>query len=201
MIRIRKKAAGVGVLCCLLVLCMPSSGDAFIGLSFDIISFGPLSLGIDVFSLGGGGVLGLIGGALLVGAVVAFFSGGSSHAYSASYSGQTEPVITHVRVTVDPEDHYRGEPLRIKFNDVIQDSRLRLPEGGWLEVMDDGKMVFKNTAFDGYALLHYDRTLSVWDAQGVVHAVLTVNQDRLLVLQEKTERAAQVVAILLGGAK
>lgn len=205
---VRQKSLVISVLCCLLVLSWPVDSYAVLGLSFDIISLGPLSLGFDIPLDGGaaaggtaaGGALALLGGILLVGAMVAFFSGSGSASY-AGYAGPAPPVITKVRLTVKPDEHYRGEPLRMKFHDVIKDSKLPLANGAYLEVMDDGRMVFRNAAFEGFALLHFDRTISVWGVDDNIVAVLTVNEDRLLVVQEKSDRAGRVVKALLGGAK
>jgi hypothetical protein len=63
----------VCLLCCFLVVFGPVNAHALgLGLSFDVLSIGPLSLGFDLFSIGGGGaaagagagILGLLGGAL-----------------------------------------------------------------------------------------------------------------------------------------
>ncbi|MFP4310116.1 MAG: hypothetical protein ACLFRG_14305 [Desulfococcaceae bacterium] len=201
---VRRRGMAVCLLCCFLVAFGPVNANALgLGLSFDVLSIGPFSLGLDLLSIGGGGaaagaglgILGLLGGALLAGAFFAFFSG-TGH---ASYSGPAPPVITHLRVTIDPEGHYPGRPLEMKFHDVIHDGRLELPGPAYLEVMDDGKMVFRDSLFEGHVLLHFDRSLSVWDADGDLACVLTVNENRLLVLQEKSDRATLAVAVLFGG--
>ena len=191
------------VMCCLLVLMIPAQSQAFLGLSFDILSFGPFSLGIDIPLKR---LFPIVGVALMAGAVISYFSrssgGGSS--YAASYPN-AEPLTRHVKVTINPEDHYKEMPLRIRLNHykVLDDNnRIPLNGNGYLEVQyETGKMLFRDTDFEGYMLFHYDRSVSVWDTQDNPVLVLTLDEKKLMIIQEKSASGSEVLQLLLGGKK
>ncbi|QTA79296.1 Uncharacterized protein dnl_15540 [Desulfonema limicola] len=191
-------------LCCVLVLSAPVQAYAFLDLSFDILSFGPLSLGFGIPLRGG--VLGLLGAGLLVGAAISFFSGGSGsgYSYAASYPNAPPPP-KHVRVSMTPGDHYKGDALRsrllMKEVGLDEYGRVSLPGGrGYLEVeQETGKMIFREAGFEGYMYYHNTPSLSVWDSQDNPVLVFTVNDDRLLIIQEKSEKASNVLQLVLGG--
>jgi len=192
----------VSVICCLMISMIPAQSQAFLGLSFDILSFGPFSLGIDIPLKG---ALPLFGGILLAGAVISYFSrngGGSS--YAASYPNAA-PLTWHVKVTINPEDHYKEMPLRIRLNHykVLDDNnRIPLNGNGYLEVQyKTGKMAFRDADFEGYMLFHYDRSLSVWDTQDNLVLVLTLDEKKLMIIQEKSASGSEVLQLLLGGKK
>ena len=206
----RKSRILTSLLCCTLVLALPLESHAFLDLSFDLFSFGPFSIGIGLPLRGLGGLLGL---GLLAGAAISFFSGRSGgsggYAYSASYPN-APPATRHVKVSIKPDEHFKGQPLRIHLNHhkMLNDrNRIPLPVSGYLEVdFETGKMIFKGADFEGYMYFHYDRSLTVWDDQNKPVLVLTTIQEeedkkRLLILQEKSEKAEKVLAILFGGAK
>ncbi|OQX14739.1 MAG: hypothetical protein BWK80_41565 [Desulfobacteraceae bacterium IS3] len=203
MFRCAKFKVVVSVICCLTVLMIPFQAQAFLDLSFDILSFGPFSIGIGIPLRG---LLPLLGAGLLVGAAISFFSGiGSSRgSYAASYPN-SEPLTRHVKVTISSDEHYKGEPLRIRLNHhrvLDEKDRIPLHSGGWLEIQyDTGRMVFRGTDFEGYVLFHYNRSLSVWDRQDNPVLVLTLNEDKLLILQEKSAKGTEVSNLLLGGGK
>lgn len=189
------------VICCLLILAIPVQSHAFLDLSFDILSFGPFSLGIGIPIRG---ALGLIGAGLLVGAAICFFSGSSGGgAYAASYANAPPPV-THVRVTVKPGDHYRGDALEAvllkKKVGLDEYDRIPLPGGkGYLYAdYDSGKMIFTETDFEGYMYFHNEGKLTVWDVQDRPVLVFTMNEGQLLIVQEKSDRAEEVLHLLLG---
>jgi hypothetical protein len=165
----------LSIVCCLLVLIAPVQAHAFIDLSFDILSFGPFSIGASIPLRGAAGLLGAF---VLAGAVISFFSGGSS----ASYSGPAGPVITNVRVTIKADDHYERGPMRIKFSDIIKDDKIPLPMGGYLEIQEDGKMVFTGVDFLGYAYLHYDRAMTVWNDRDELMVALAIRDGRLMII-------------------
>ncbi len=189
----RRKTA-VSIVCILLCLLIPVQAQALIDIGFDILSVGPFSIGFGIPLRGG--VLGLLGLGALVGGVICFLSGDG---FSASYSGPRQPIITKVRVTIDPDEHYPGEPLRIKFHDIIIDDKIPLPMGGYLEVRDDGNMVFRGTDFEGYARLHYNRSLTVWDNEDTLLMVLTIDDGRLIVVQKKLMGSDRLLKLLFGG--
>jgi len=204
MFRLKKIIKGISILCCLMTLILPIQAQAGIGLSFDLISFGPFSIGIDIPLAP---ALALVGVVAAGAALISFFSRGSGgYSYAASHPSG-EPPTTHVRVTVNPEDHYKGDALRIrlKHHKVIDDNhRIALPKKGFLEVQyDTGKMVFRGVEFDGYMYFHYNRSLTVWDNQNNPILVLTRDDDnsKLLILQEKSEKAARVLELVLGRTK
>ncbi len=192
---------GVSVMCCLMVLMIPVQAQAFIDLSFDILSFGPFSIGIGIPLKG---VLPLLGAALVVGVAISFFSRGSSSGYYAAlYSGSAPPTTRHVKVTISPEDHYKGTPLRIRLNHYQvfdENNRIPLHGKGYLKVQyDTGRMVFKGADFEGYMLFHYDRSLTVWDAEDNPVLVLTLNEKKFLIIQEKSASGSGAIKLLLGG--
>ncbi len=193
----------VSVMCCLMVLMIPAQSQAFLGLSFDILSFGPFSLGIDIPLKG---AVALIGVGLLAGAVTSYFSrsGGGSFSYAASYPNAA-PLTRHVKVTINPEDHYKEMPLRIRLNHykVLDDNnRIPLNGNGFLEVQyETGKMVFRDTDFEGYMFFHYDRSLTVWDTQDNPLLVLKLNDKKLMIIQEKSASGSEALQLLLGGKK
>jgi len=129
MMKKKKLKTVTTVVCCLLILSMPVQANAFLDLSFDIFSFGPFSIGIGIPLRG---ALGLIGAGLLVGAAICFFSGGSGGSYAASYASAPPPP-KHVRVTVKPGDHYRGDALEAvlikKKVGLDEYDRIPLPRG------------------------------------------------------------------------
>ncbi|MDM8556384.1 hypothetical protein QUF75_16800 [Desulfococcaceae bacterium HSG7] len=185
-----------------MVLMIPAQSQAFLGLSFDILSFGPFSLGIDIPLKR---ALPLLGAISLVGAVISYFSrsgGGSS--YAASYPNAA-PLTRHVKLTINPEDHYKKMPLRIRLNHykVLDDNnRIPLNGNGYLEVQyETGKMIFRDADFEGYMLFHYDRSLSVWDTQDNPVLVLTLDEKKLMIIQEKSASGSEVLQLLLGGKK
>ena len=198
----RLKTATV-FLCCLIVLAAPVQAHAFISLSFDIISFGPFSLGIDIPIAG---ALGLLGMGLIAGAVISFFSGssGSGCSYAASYPNAPPPT-RHVRVSMTPGDHYQGDALRAKLIQkkvgINEYSRIYLSDNkGYLEIEEKtGKMIFREAGFEGYMYLHNTPSLSVWDSQDNPVLVFTVNEDKLLIIQEKSEKATKVLQLIVGG--
>ncbi len=194
------------IVCCLMVVIIPVQSHALFGLSFDLFSFGPFSIGIDLPLKG---VLGLVGGVMLAGAVISYFSGGSGYAYSASYPNAPPPT-RHVKVTIEPDEHFKGQPLRVHLNHhklLNHENQIPLPKKGYLQVdFETGKMVFHGVDFNGYVYFHYNRSLTVWDDQNNPMLVLTTIQEnedreRLLILQEKSEKAEKVVNILFGGVK
>lgn len=194
------------IVCCFIIVILPAQSYALIGLSFDLFSFGPFSVGIDLPLKG---VLGLVGGFLLAGAVISYFSGGSGSSYSASYRNAPPPT-RHVKVKIEPDEHFKGQPLRVHLNYhklLHQRNRIPLPEKGYLQVdFETGKMVFHGVDFEGYMYFHYNRSLTVWDDQDNPMLVLTTfqeeeNRERLLILQEKSQKAEKVVAVLFGGKK
>jgi len=192
---------GISVMCCLMVLMIPAQTQAFLDLSFDILSFGPFSIGIGIPLKG---VLPLLGAALVVGAAISFFSRGSSSGYyAASYSGSAPPPTRHVKVTISPKDHYKGVPLKIRLNHykvLDEENRILLHGKGYLKVQyDSGRMIFKGADFEGYMLFHYNRSLTVWDTEDNPVLVLTLNEKKLLIIQEKSASGARVVQLLLGG--
>ncbi len=182
------------VVCCLFVLIAPvQEAHAFIDLSFDILSFGPFSIGASIPLRGAAGLLGAV---VVAGAVISFFSGSG---YAASYSGPAKPVIKNVRVSIKADDHYTRGPMRIKFRDIIKEDKIPLPMGGYLEIQEDGKMVFADVDFSGYAYLHYDRAMTVWNDRDELMVALAIRDGRLMIIQEKLQQAHQVVKLLFGG--
>ncbi len=200
MMKKKKLKTFTAVVCCLLILSMPVQANAFLDLSFDILSFGPFSIGIGIPLRG---ALGLIGAGLLVGAAICFFSGGSGGSYAASYASAPPPV-THVRVTVKPGDHYRGDALEAvlikKKVGLDEYDRIPLPSGkGYLYAdYESGKMLFCETDFEGYMYFHNEGKLTVWDAQDKPVLVFTMNEGQLLIVQEKSDRATEVLNLLIG---
>lgn len=197
----RRRVVAVFLLASVTLFTLPSPAHGGVGISFDIFSVGPLSFGVDLaleeaFPLA---ALFIVGKALF-----SFFSSDSrdsGDSYSASYpSGglSSAPVIVTSRVTIDRDDHLHGEPIRIKYNELIHDNRINLPRGGCLEISDDGKMIFRNSSFSGYAYIHYNHTLSVWDDKGTPVLVVVPQGDQTLILQEKSPRASEVLGILFG---
>jgi hypothetical protein len=71
--------------------------------------------------------------------------------------------------------------------------------GGHLEIQKDGKMVFAGVEFSGYAYLHYDRAMTVWNDRDELMVALAIRDGRLMIIQEKLQQADQVVKLLLGG--
>ena len=188
----RRKTA-LSIVSILLCLMVPVQAQALIDIGFDILSAGPFSVGVGIPLRG---ALGLFGAAALIGAAICFFS---DDGYSAYYPGPRPPVITKVRVTIEPDEHYPGDPLRIKFRDIIRDDRIWLPAGGYLEVQDNGNMVFRNTDFNGYARLHYNRSLTIWDQEDTLMMVLTISEGRLIVVQKKLMESERLLKVLFGG--
>jgi len=137
-------------MCCLMVLMIPAQSQAFLGLSCDILSFGPFSLGIDIPLKS---AVALIGVGLVAGAVISFFSrgSGSGYSYAASHS---KPLTRHVKVTINPKDPYKGEALKtILYHHQMLDDNQYVPLDGkaYLEVQDEtGKMLFRNSDFDDF---------------------------------------------------
>ena len=209
----RKLKTVTAVVCCLIILAMPVQSHAFLDLSFDILSFGPLSLGLSIPLRG---ALGLIGAGLLVGSAICYFYASSEKNYTASYTEPSPPtkiensytnapsIVKHVRVTVKPGDHYRGyalEAVLIKKKVGLDElDRIPLPGGeGYLYAdYESGKMLFCETDFKGYMYFHNEGKLTVWDAQDKPVLVFTMNEGQLLIVQEKSDRAEEVLNLLLG---
>jgi hypothetical protein len=189
-----RRKTTLSIVCIVLCLMIPVQAQALIDIGFDILSVGPLSVGIGLPLRGG--ALGLLGAAALIGAAICIFS---DDGYSAYYPGPRQPVITKVRVTIEPDEYYPGDPLRIKFHDIIRDDRIWLPMGEYLEVQDDGNMLFRETDFNGYARLHYNRSLTIWDQDDTLLMVLTVNEGRLIVVQKKLTESDRLLKLLFGG--
>lgn len=191
-----KKPIAVVLLGSLLMFSAPASIDAGgLGLSFDIISVGPISLGVGIPVRAGGLVL--LGGAFLVGKLVTSFFGRSSRrSYRASHpTGE----VTSFRVTISPDDNMPADVMEIKFADVFRERRLDLPRG-YVAIQDDGRMVFHDAGFEGYMYLQYDRTLTVWDTSDNPVVVITRHGEGTLLLCEEEGQAARVLESLMGEA-
>ncbi len=206
MFRIKKIIKGISILCCLMTLILPIQAQAGIGLSFDLISFGPFSIGIGIPLAP---ALALVGVVAAGAALISFFSRGSGgYSYAASHPSG-EPPTTHVKVTVKPGEPFKGEPLKMILEDcnIVDDkNRIALPKKGFLEVQyDTGKMVFRDVDFKGYMYFDNTNSLTVWDNQDRPVLVLTkndaVDKQKLLILQEKSDKGAIALELLLGRTK
>lgn len=218
---IRKWGTIVGALCWGLVFFGPGNGYAVNkrSLSYDIFSWGPLSVEFDLLPINSFfGLLAPIGAPLAEMVFQAYFPGPDKTSetgcsrntdrsiHSVPPAGMCNrvsadsslPKISRLRVTIDAESHYAGRPLQIKFHEVFHCGRLAISGGAYLEVMDDGKMIFRHSPFQGHVVLHYDRKLSVFDADDELVCVVFVDRGRLRVLLEQSERGELARGILLG---
>ena len=188
------RTIAVLTICCLASGFAPRPAEGRgLGLSFDVFSVGPLSIALDI-SLRGG-PLSALGGILFAGeAIASFFDYGGA---SASYPDGTHQVQARFRISISPRDNIPGDVLEIKYSDVFQDRRIDL-QSGYLDLQEDGRMVFQESSFEGYIYLQYDKTLTVWDEEDNPILVITPNEGRTLFLCEKSERAAEVVELLFG---
>lgn len=207
----------VAVMCCILILSLPLQSSA-LDFSFDILSVGPFSL---EKTIKGSTASEIFGGLALAGMVISFFSKPdrgnksreSSRRYYTSYSNdynyhtsecytppKPKPLPKRITVEIDPNDHMEKRPFRMKYHDILDaNDQIALTHGGYLQLQDDGKMVFNETNFEGYMYLHYNKTLSVWDNEDNPILVLSIDDENYLwVIQHDSETAAQVFEILLG---
>ncbi len=122
-------------------------------------------------------------------------------------SGQTirtarglEISASSLRVEVKPDAVIPGRVFRIKFHSLLQNDRITLPIGGHLLLKNDGRLVFVDTAFRGWARLQYDRTLTVWSEDN--EPILVVRPDtprnNTLLLLERSPRSNQAFETLFG---
>lgn len=214
---VRKRGIMVHWLCCCIALLWPlNAAAANQNLSFDILSFGPLSLEVDLLSFRRkAGFLGLLGSSLSGSVFRTFFPEnpptlptvqGSQIARKAPLIPQralqgttSSPPSPLFRFIIHPEKYYPRLALCAKFNDVIHSWRLELPGSAFMELREDGRMVFRNSPFRGHAFLHYNRCISIWDPDGNIVCVVTGDRGNLLVIQENSSRAALAVKVLFGG--
>lgn len=196
-----KKPIAITLSLAILLIIFPVPASAGMGFSIDIISVGPLSLGIDIpWWLAGIFIFGSM--------LVSFFDHDSltdNYHYSASYPElgvsqlrvSTPPGFSST-VTIHPEDHMRGEPIKIKYNKIIQGGKIKLPGSGYLVIEDDGKLVFTGTSFKGFGYIHYNHSLSIWDSNGEPVLLILPRNDQTFILRERSTRSAEVFEILFG---
>ncbi len=187
---------------CFVIFFAPMQSRAKVGISFDILSIGPFSIGIKVPM---SGVLKLLTGTIAITEVlVSYFSpinkGSNTHAYIASYpeeNGSHKSKKTNFHFTIEPDEYMKGKPLRIKYHDIIVDDKILLSKG-FLSIEDDGKMVFNGVDFKGYMHLHYNKKLSVWDEQNNLLLVLAIEDGhKILILQEESSSVSHVLKAIL----
>lgn len=180
----------------------PAPANAGLGISFDLVSVGPFSVGIDIPV---SGALPLLG-AVAVGAVVVAFFKGIGSLFRASYGGGGGSGISQ-RISVNPDDRVAGRPLTIRLSqyDWFEEGKIPLPSGGHLSIEADGKMVFEGSEFEGYAYLYYDDTFTVWDPDDKPVVVIKPEwraaeraEPATLLLVEESERGRRVVELLFG---
>src|SRR4029077_14297573 len=124
-----KHPTSIVVLLLIVLLVSPGTCNASVGISFDILSVGPFSLGVDIpwrIALP-------LDGLLLVGKVVfSFFSpheeGYATYRYEASHqAGAPVTRMLWSTFSINPQDHLRGEPIRMKYYDLVREGRIALP--------------------------------------------------------------------------
>jgi hypothetical protein len=199
----RKRVVAIFLLVSFSLFTLPGPAHGSVGISFDILSVGPLSFGVDIALEDALPLAALFFAGKILFSFFSGDSGAGSNVYSASYSSEnipSTPVMVTSRVTVNKDDHLHGDPIRMKYGDFVHGNRINLARGAYLEIADDGKLAFKNSPFSGYAYIHYDHSLSVWDDQGNPVLVVVPKGEQTVILQEKSPRASEVLSVLFGAA-
>jgi hypothetical protein len=177
------------------------------GFGFDIFSWGPFSLEIGV-SLPAAI---LFGSALLLGEVSSFSDSSHTNHYSASY----EPPRSNPEPRPEPKKvKLKIETIEIRSSDVVNRNTLRIiyrhnldendnillgESNGYLSLQEDGRMVFKNSPFQGYLYLHNDNKISVFDQRGnPVLIVKPKGKNRVAVLLRRGRNNDDITCLLFG---
>lgn len=163
-------------------------------LSIEILSFGPFSLELSLNSTAS-----ILLGVAAIGYTLfsGFFS--SAHSYSGN-STYVEPVIeTKHSIIINISDPRKKNSLELLLRDIIQDDKILLTDKGYLEIAEDGKMIFRNTRFHGYMFLHYDKSLTVWNEKNEVLLVVKRKDDKLYFLQRHGNNCSELIKILFTG--
>ncbi len=181
----------VGVTLAVLITVFPTQralGD--VSVSFNVISYGPFSVGIDVPI-----------GSILKGASEFFLSlfGGSGNVYDGFRDATgSSPLPPPFVVTIRPEDYLNGRVIRMTYSTIVKDDDLVLACGLSLRIESDGKLRFQRPTFKGYARLDYNGTLSVWNESDTIVLVVTRRDQSTFILQRKSAEGETVINLLFG---
>ena len=157
----------------------PRTAWGDISLSFNVISYGPLGVSVDIPI----GSLFSIGKKLFI----SFFEdGGDVYDCFDSSSIPIPPSPPRFVVVVHPEVALNGRVIRMRYGKAVQRDRLVFSSGRSFLIQNDGRLVFENMPFKGYVLLHYDETLSVWDESGVIVLVVAKKEESTFILRRKS---------------
>ncbi len=128
---------------------------------------------------------------------VSFFS--VDRATGRYVGNHPEGTVTRATVSVDPGHHLSGGFLRHRFPELLgEGGRVELPGGGGLELAENGTMAFTDIRFNGHAVLHHDRTFSVWTTKGRPIIVLAPRGPRTLILVEDSKWGARLFGRIFG---
>ncbi len=204
-----KRHTRLVALFCVLLILVPGQASAGLGISFDLVSVGPFSLGIGIPLRGALPLLGILAAGAVV---VSFFSGSGHRSYSTSYRGGESVTAVRQTISVSPDDHLRGRSLRMRLSEYpwfegewFEERRIPLPGAAYLEIQENGRMTFRECGFEGYVYWLYDGSFTVWDEAGKPVLILKPNwtaegsdEPFTLLLLEQSTRSAQVLNLLFG---
>lgn len=163
-----------------------------VGLSIEVFSWGPVSLSVGTPLRGAGA---LIGGLALVGSAVAYLvRGRGTSSYHAEFSGATSS--DRFSISIRPDDRVSANVMRIRYHDVILNNRVSLVGGGYLSLEDDGRLVFRDSAFAGYLSKQHDGTIAVCTNDHRLVLALVPRNETSILLLEKSDQSALVLRLL-----
>lgn len=183
----------VAVLLALVIASTPGKAVAGVGLSLKLLSFGDVSLSAGIpLRVGTAGAVAMF----LISAISYFVEASEPSTYSRSYNGPGPRTVETLVIKVRPEDRVSGDELRASLSSTIESSRIPLSHGGYLRLDDDGRMIFRDTTFAGYAEKHHDGSLWVWTADEQLVAMVIPRRGGALLRVEKSGRSTQALRAL-----
>jgi hypothetical protein len=103
-------------------------------------------------------------------------SDNGSSGYATSYSPPAKPPQV---IKVDIKAPIPYDVLKYRLNSLLNSKVIKLENGGSLNVEQDGKMVFSGMPVKGYIYLHYDRTMSIWNSDGMIRMLVFFKEGKI----------------------